>query len=108
MATANQTGSAFDEYVEANTSMEEAQSLVDLAGKPLVVLTAGEGSNQSWFTKQDHLATLSSNSLHRVVEGATHASLADVEQDTSAVVQAISQVVTSVRTGTPLAGLGSP
>ena len=103
MATANQVGSAVDEYVTANTSMAQAQSLVDFGAKPLVVLTAGTGSNPEWFTKQDHLATLSTNSVHRIVTGASHASLVENEQDADAVSQAISQVVTAVRTTTPLA-----
>jgi pimeloyl-ACP methyl ester carboxylesterase len=104
MATANQVGSAVDEYVAANTSMAQAQSLIDFGAKPLFVLTAGTGSNPAWFAKQDHLATLSSNSQHRVVTGATHASLVDNEQDATAVSQAIHDVVTSVRTNTPLTG----
>jgi pimeloyl-ACP methyl ester carboxylesterase len=104
MATANQVGSAVDEYVAANTSMDQAQSLVDFEAKPLVVLIAGRGNDQEWFTKQDHLATLSTNSRHRIVTGATHASLVDNEQDATAVSQAIHDVVTSVRTNTPLTG----
>ncbi len=97
-------GSAVDEYVAANTSMAQARSLVDFGAKPLVVLTAGTGSDRDWFTKQDHLATLSTNSVHRIVTGATHDSLVDNEQDAAAVSQAISEVVTSVRTTTPLTG----
>ena len=103
-ATADHVGSAVDEYVAANTSMDQAQSLVDFAAKPLVVLTAGRGNDQDWFTKQDHLATLSTNSQHRIITGATHASLVDNEQDATAVTQAIHEVVTSVRTNTPLTG----
>ena len=46
MATAGHVGSAVDEYVAANTSMDQAQSLVDFAAKPLIVLTAGRGNDQ--------------------------------------------------------------
>src|ERR671910_1720750 len=46
-----------------------------LGNKPLAVVTAGE-SEPSWLKRQDKLATLtSSNSIHRVVKGATHESL---------------------------------
>lgn len=103
MATASQVGSAVDEYVTANSSMRQAQSLVDFTGRPLIVLTAGEGNSAGWFAKQDALAALSSNSLHRVVAGATHASMLEDEHDAAAVTEAIADVVASVRTGTPLA-----
>jgi pimeloyl-ACP methyl ester carboxylesterase/FtsH-binding integral membrane protein len=103
-ATAEHAGSAVDEYVTANASMEQARSLVDFAGKPLVVLTAGTGSAPGWSTKQDHLATLSTNSVHRVVDGASHDSLVDNAHDAANVSQAISEVITSVRTTTPLTG----
>ena len=103
-ATAEHAGSAVDEYVTANASMEQARSLVEFAGKPLVVLTAGTGSAPGWSTKQDHLATLSTNSVHRVVDGASHDSLVDNAHDAANVSQAISEVITSVRTTTPLTG----
>ena len=44
-----------------------------------------------------HLATLSTNSAHRVVDGATHASLIADEEDAAATTQAILDVVASVR-----------
>ena len=47
--------------------------------------------------------TLSTTSQHRVLDGATHDSLIDHEQDAAAVTQAIRDVVTSVRAATPLA-----
>lgn len=102
MATASQVGSTVDEYAAAGASMDQARSLVDFAGKPLVVLTAGSGSSQEWFAKQDRLANLSTNSLHRVVAGATHASLLEHEQDAAAVSRAIHEVVTSLRAASPL------
>jgi len=102
MATASQVGSTVDEYVTANASMSEAQSLVDFAGGPLIVLTAGQGSSAGWFAKQDAMAALSSNSLHRVVAGATHASMLEGQHAAAAVTRAIADVVASVRTGTLL------
>jgi hypothetical protein len=37
----------------------------------LFVLTAGSGSDAAWFAIQDDLASLSTNSAHRVIDGAT-------------------------------------
>ena len=50
------------------------------------------------------MATLSTNSAHRVIDGATHASLVSDERDAATTTQAIIDVVSSVRTARPLAG----
>jgi hypothetical protein len=68
----------------------------------LIVLTAGIGSNAAWMTVQEHLATLSSNSAHRVVEGAIHADLIADEKGAAATTQAILDVVSSIRTNEPV------
>jgi pimeloyl-ACP methyl ester carboxylesterase len=75
LATAGSLRRAIDEYVPANASMEEAAALDDFADKPLVVLTAGSGHDDAWSTAQNELATLSTNSVHRVIAGATHEAL---------------------------------
>lgn len=98
-ATAASVRSFVDEFIQANASREEAASLVDFAGKPLVVLTAGSGHDAVWLAAQDGMAALSTNSAHRVIEGATHASLILNEHDSSATVRAILDVVASVRSG---------
>lgn len=102
-ATASHMQSFFDEYIQANASSREAAALVDFADKPLVVLTAGVGSNAAWMADQDHLATLSSNTSHRVIEGAIHIALLHEEQYAGATTQAILDVLTSVRISEPLA-----
>ena len=73
-----------------------------LGNKPLVVVTAGE-SEPSWLKRQDELATLSSNSIHRVVKGATHESLLYDRSDAQATSAAIVDVVAAVRNDRPLA-----
>ena len=83
--------------VQANTSMEEAASLGDFADKPLVVLTAGSGSDAAHLASQDELATLSTNSAHRVIDGATHEALVADEDAAATTTQAILDVVSSVR-----------
>jgi len=101
-ATASHVRSTIDEYVAANASTEQAASLSDFADKPLVVLTAGSGSDATHLAKQDHLATLSTNSAHRVVDGATHDSLISDEEHAATTSQAVLDVVSSVRSAGPL------
>ncbi|MEX2553006.1 MAG: alpha/beta hydrolase [Actinomycetota bacterium] len=96
-ATTSHVGSFVDEYVQATASMDQAHSLVDFADKPLVVLTAGNGSDAAWLAAQNEMATLSTNSVHRVIDGATHASLIQEKEDAAATTQAILDVVASVR-----------
>ncbi|MFI5898465.1 alpha/beta hydrolase [Actinoplanes sp. NPDC051513] len=103
-ATASHVRSTIDEYVQANASTEQAASLGDFAAKPLVVLTAGSGSDATHAAKQNHLATLSTNSVHRVIDGATHDSLISNQEDAAATTQAILDVVSSVRSPGPLDG----
>jgi pimeloyl-ACP methyl ester carboxylesterase len=102
-STAHNLASFIEEFAEANTAMQQASSLTSLNGKPLIVLTADEGINDDqWQAKQDRMATLSTNSLHRHTD-ATHDSLISDEADSAAASQAISDVVASVRTSLPLA-----
>jgi pimeloyl-ACP methyl ester carboxylesterase len=103
-ATAGNLRSTIDEYVQANTSMQEAASLDDLADKPLAVLTAGSGSDAAHLVSQNELATLSTNSVHRVIDGAAHEALVADEDAATSTAQAVLDVVSSVRSGGPLAG----
>jgi len=88
--------------VQANASMEQAASHGDFGDKPLVVLTADSGSDAAWLAPKDDMATLSTNSVHRVIDGATHESLISDEEDAAATTQAILDVVPSVRSAGPL------
>jgi pimeloyl-ACP methyl ester carboxylesterase len=101
-ATAKEMGGVLDEYGVANRSVAEAGRLRSLDAKPLIVLTAERGSSQGWMAHQDQTVTLSTNSLHRVVPGATHAAFVDDPDYAAAVTRAIHDVVVSVRTGAPL------
>jgi pimeloyl-ACP methyl ester carboxylesterase len=102
-ATANAIRSTIDEYVQANTSMQQAAALRDFAAKPLIVLTAGIGNDAAWSAKQNHLAGLSTDSAHRVVDGATHEDLVANQQYAATTTQSILDVVASVRKAVPLA-----
>lgn len=103
-ATAGDVRSTIDEYVQASASTREAASLSDFADKPLVVLTAGSGSAPGWSAKQDHLATLSTDSVHRTIDGATHEALILDEQYAAATTRAILDDVAAVRSARPLVG----
>jgi pimeloyl-ACP methyl ester carboxylesterase len=97
LATASNLRSTIDEYVQANASMGQAASLTDFGDKPLVVLTAGSGSDDTWTARHEDLATLSTNSVHRVVDGAKHATMIADEGDSAATTQAVLDAVSSVR-----------
>jgi pimeloyl-ACP methyl ester carboxylesterase len=102
IATAHNLRSTIDEYLQGNSSMEEAASLSGFADKPLVVVTAGSGSDEAHLASQNELATLSTNSAHRVIDGADHEALVGDEEASAATAQAIFDVVSSVRSGGPL------
>ena len=100
--TASSLRSVIDEYVQASASVQQAALLTDFADKPLVVLTAGSGNDAAWLAKQNHLASLSTNSVHRVIDGATHEALIAEQDGAAASTQAILEVVSSVRSAGPL------
>jgi pimeloyl-ACP methyl ester carboxylesterase len=97
VATASTLRSTIDEYVQAAASTEQAAALGDFADKPLIVLTAGSGHDGAWSAAQNRMATLSTNSVHRVIAGATHEDLIANQEDAAATTQAILDVVASVR-----------
>jgi pimeloyl-ACP methyl ester carboxylesterase len=103
-ATGKEMGGFLDEFGVANRSEAEAGELRSLGAKPLIVLTADRENSKGWMAAQNEMATLSTNSLHRVVSGATHASFVESPDHAAAVTRAIHDVVVSVRTGEPLKG----
>lgn len=101
-ATSRQLRSTIEEYVQGGGSVHEAASLHTFTDKPLVVLTAGSGNAAGWSEKQDALATLSTNSAHRVIDGANHAAMIFDKKYAAATTQAIVDVVSAVRSAVPL------
>jgi pimeloyl-ACP methyl ester carboxylesterase len=101
-ATASTLRSTIDEYAQAAASTEQAAGLRDFGDKPLIVLTAGSGHDAAWSAAQNRMATLSTNSAHRVIAGATHEDLVGNEEDAAATTQAILDVVSSVRSNVAL------
>jgi pimeloyl-ACP methyl ester carboxylesterase len=101
-ATAGNLRSTIDEYLQGSASIQQAASLRDFTDKPLVVLTAGDGHDAAWSAAQNHLATLSTNSVHRVIAGAAHVDLVRDQDAAAATSQGILDVVSSVRSAGPL------
>jgi pimeloyl-ACP methyl ester carboxylesterase len=101
-ATADYASGWIDEFAQANASGAEAAMLTDFGDKPLVVLTAGAETDPAHDAAQAKLATLSTDSSHRVVEGATHAGLIMDEEYARATTRAVLDVVASVRSAAPL------
>jgi pimeloyl-ACP methyl ester carboxylesterase len=97
VATPSTLRSTIDEYLQATASTEQAAALGDFVDKPLIVLTAGSGHDAAWSAAQNRLARLSTNSVHRIIDGATHEDLITNEADAAATTQAILDVVASVR-----------
>jgi pimeloyl-ACP methyl ester carboxylesterase len=83
-------------------STTQTRSLRSLGNKPLAVVSAGT-QEPDWLDLQDDLVTLSPNSTHRVVEGATHTSLLYDRSDAQATSAAIVDVVAAVRNDRSLA-----
>ena len=101
-STASHNRSLRDEVVGLKATLTEAQTLKGLGEKPLIVVTAAEDAQVGWLPLQDKLATLSTNSVHRVIQDATHTSLTEEEGDSAISIQAILDVVDAVRSGVSL------
>jgi len=82
---------------------QQAQALTTFGDRPLAVLTASTTAEatKGWVAAQDQLAALSAKSVHRTVH-ATHPGLLEDTGPAAASTDAITEVITSVRTGTPL------
>ncbi|HYO40120.1 MAG TPA: alpha/beta hydrolase [Nocardioidaceae bacterium] len=102
MATAKEMDGVLAEYGLGGRSAAEAGTLRSLDAKPLVVLTATVGSSEGKMADQKKMTELSTDSSHRVEQGASHASFVDDPVHAAAVTRAIRDVVISLRTGARL------
>jgi hypothetical protein len=99
---ARDAGGFRDDVAEIPAALRQARALKSIGGVPLIVVTAREGQQAGWASAQDDLATLSTNSVHRIVPGATHTSLVDDKADAAQSSRAIRDVVRAVRAAEPL------
>jgi pimeloyl-ACP methyl ester carboxylesterase len=82
---------------EMPAELNRAAKLTSLGDKPLIVLSAGTGSLPGWAGQQNDLAALSTDSVHRTIPAATHASLIDDHVDAAQSSRAIRDVVKAVQ-----------
>ncbi len=90
-----------DEFAELPTSLAQARAFQNFGDRPLVVVTAARDAQAGWLPLQDQMATLSTNSSHRVVPY-THDALVTDQAAAHTSSQAIRDVVHAVRFATAL------
>jgi pimeloyl-ACP methyl ester carboxylesterase len=90
-----------DELAELPSSLRQARSFQNLGDRPLVVVTAAVDAQAGWLPLQEAMATLSTNSSHRVVPY-THDALITDQTAAQTSSQAIRDVVHAVRFATSL------
>lgn len=95
--------SARDEIAQLRASLQEARALTSLGARPLVVVTAVLEAPAGWVPAQDGLVSLSTNSVHRVMQDLSHVPLITSESGARASSKAILDVVAAVRTGARVA-----
>jgi hypothetical protein len=96
-SSTRQVGTTVEEFRATPETNAQVRATGSLGDKPLAVVSAGEQSS-SWLEMQDELAALSPDSIHRVVDGATHESLLYDKGDSQVTSAAIEQVVDAART----------
>src|SRR3954468_3103982 len=94
-----QTRQLVRDVEEMPAELNRAAQLTSPGNKPLIVLSAGTGSLPGWAGQQNGLARLSTDSLHRTIPGATHASLINDTTDAARSSGAIRDVVKAVQRG---------
>ena len=90
-----------DEFRALPAALDQAAAVTAIGGRPLVIVTAATDAQRGWLAAHDRMVALSTNAAHRVLERATHDSVL-VGDDSASSVQAILDVVSAVRDGTPL------
>src|SRR5215216_3814095 len=100
-SSTQQVGTTVEEFRATPETTAQVRSMGSLGDTPLAVISAGE-QPPGWLEMQEELAALSSDSTHRVVDGATHESLLYDKGDAQVSSAAIEQVVEAVRTDRPL------
>ena len=90
-----------DEFTQLPTSLAQARTFQSLGDRPLIVVTATRDAMAGWLPLQDAMAALSTNSRHEVIPY-RHAELVTNETAAHTSSQAIRDVVSAVRSATPL------
>lgn len=90
-----------DEFDALPSSLAQARSFQSLGNQPLVVVTATQDALAGWRPLQDRMATLSTNSSHRVAPY-SHDALVTDRTAAQTSIRAIRDVVEAVRCNVPL------
>jgi pimeloyl-ACP methyl ester carboxylesterase len=101
-ATARDFRGQRDEFAELPTAFAQAKALTSLGSSPLIVLTAGRDQDPGWAGAQNKLATLSTDTTHRVIPDATHGALLVERRYAAESSRAITDVVKAARLHTEL------
>jgi pimeloyl-ACP methyl ester carboxylesterase len=99
IAKASNFGSSIEEFAMGGAFADQAAALQNFGDKPLVVLTAGIGSDATHQAAQNHLATLSTNSAHHIIQ-AVHEDLITNERGAAETTRGILDALEAVRTHT--------
>ena len=87
-----------------SAALDQVRQAKDLGDKPLAIVlgSKGDGADQALAPLFQQQAALSTNSLTKIVDSATHAGLVDNQTAASVTSSVIRQVVEAVRRGGPL------
>ena len=99
-SSARSARSRRDEFDELPTSLAQARASQNLGDRPLVVVTAARDAQAGWLPLQDRMATLSTNSSHRLVPY-THDALVTDQTAAQTSIRAIRDVVHAVPSEVP-------
>jgi pimeloyl-ACP methyl ester carboxylesterase len=102
-ATTRAGRNARDELSTLPVTLRQAQGLLTLGDRPLVVLTTAETARDTagWSDAQERMGALSTDTVRREVE-ASHAGMVEDPDGATDSVRAVASVVRAVRTGTPV------
>jgi pimeloyl-ACP methyl ester carboxylesterase len=100
-ATAAIARSQRDEIRALPAALEQAVASGTFGDRPLLIVSAGTGTQRGWSEAHAAMVGLSTDGVRRVIERATHASLIEGD-DAQASAAAILDLLTSIRDGTPL------
>ncbi len=100
-SSTRQVVTTVEEFGVTPQTSAQVRTMGNLGDKPLAVISSGQ-QPPDWLEMQNELAALSSNSIHRVVDRATHESLLYDEGDSQESSAAIEQVVKAARADRPL------
>jgi pimeloyl-ACP methyl ester carboxylesterase len=98
--------SILDQYRALAQTYRQEREVTSLGSIPLIVVSATTPDDETrrvWTEINGELAGLSTNSIHRVMQGATHSGLLWKSEHAQVTIDAIKQVIEAGRTRQPLA-----